>query len=361
MKVAFNNFPIVSLTNKPIQLPKNLKIIKKFKFATESSKRPIEQQKENQKQPEPKVDLPVCKNTPAEEEEDFRDEIEKRFQQSTVNATYCFPRRNCASDSESDEESLTELEGVLTYDLRSQNERNYGETQIFLSPRASTNVNALKKIPSALLLKQSVQEDDENAMTLNLPAKLMKTYDDRVPNKRDHSAQKVPNESSGLLQKQSLKKLEFESFDYRGREQHDNTPETNYTANCTPSKGSSNNHLPEHASINPPPNSIQQANSPFQRRIVKTSRLAPNSNHHSMKELPVANKAVPTNSSNLNAVTTAQKGATQVFFFPCKNKPETSESVTKLRVKQMNNSNSIIRVQSRGKESGTLKLQETSR
>jgi hypothetical protein len=104
-----------------------------YKFLTENSSHKIQKTlKENRISVEKTFQEPQT-----DKQEEFKREIELRFQRSAMNPGYKFPLRidniNTDSQNESSTDSLEQLSIAIRYDLHSQNLRSYAKLQDFPS------------------------------------------------------------------------------------------------------------------------------------------------------------------------------------------------------------------------------------
>ena len=145
---------------KPAQSQSPLHKKKIYKFVNENANVKVEKSMQ-----EPQLFERFQKEPPKDKKEDFKCEIDRRFQKSLINQTYKFPKTDISSDSFSDtsRDSIDRLRATCLYDLHSQNLRQYAQQQRNSHKSASLGQSNGIGIVGSPQVKELIGSGEKNA------------------------------------------------------------------------------------------------------------------------------------------------------------------------------------------------------
>ena len=342
-----SNLPPKSNKDKPAQSQSPLHKKRFYKFI-DSASRKAEQSVQHYRLAER-----FAKDPPKEKKEEFKVEIDKRYQRSAVNEQYRFPVQSASSISEpeslSDDsvESLERLAAAVKYDLNSQNLRRFAKLQYKkeaeLLERSSDGKVRLQS--SIRAIRNTVNRKSTNQDSSPL-ANELELVDGQGENGDRRLNQAILGDS---VEKSESKRGNNMFYIDQSRMNSEETPTTNDTVFSTSIKnfvGSSNANtknsfrkksdlvtdLVERYSTYD--NTFSQNNAYHSRPISELQRLKPNSQKQltiSTKELniPLHKPGLSSVRGSSRALTSVSKTTTQTRFFAGKvplKKPTTIEA-----------------------------------
>ena len=339
----FSKLPTTSKA-KPTQSQSPLHKKQYYKFFAENSNRQTDQTFHAQRVVEQIVPEP-----PVENKEDFKKEIERRFQRSTINPTFRLPKYENDVDDDDDDisdslsensiESLERLSHLTKYDLHSQNLRHYASSQanLAVSDYRKASAEKIRKIAQQSRVNTLNNENNEKPEHY----RPYSTYDHRKVENNYSMNTKSDVEVASVMVKKTADKakgdLNYEYSTATSRE----TPMTNDTAFSTLNKATPNGLFNysqfEFNQISLNGNTGNQFTPTYNARTAATkNRLVSDLRQYTPKETKIVNQTLSTR----NITSTGRLGGavgnrgTQVSFYPSKNSTSTASASARIAFKK---------------------------